>query len=108
MDPTLMSDPAILAELGDRVQRYRLNRNITQDDLAAHAGVSRTVVQRLEQGRGCTLKGFVRILRALDLLPQLVEFLPDPGPSPLQLARLAGRTRRRAAGPRRGQARTKE
>lgn len=108
MDPTLMSDPAILAELGARVQRYRLNRNITQDDLAAHAGVSRTVVQRLEQGRGCTLKGFVRILRALDLLPQLVEFLPDPGPSPLQLARLAGRTRRRAAGPRRGQSRTKE
>jgi DNA-binding XRE family transcriptional regulator len=36
---------------GARVQRHRLNRNITQDDLAAHAGVSRTVVQRLEQGR---------------------------------------------------------
>ncbi len=101
MDLTLMSDPAILNELGARVQRHRLNRNITQDDLADHAGVSRTVVQRLEQGRGCTLKGFVRILRALDLLPQLAAFLPDPGPSPLQLARLAGRTRRRAAGPRR-------
>jgi DNA-binding XRE family transcriptional regulator len=108
MDFSIMSDPSILAELGARVQRHRLNRNITQDDLAAHAGVSRTVVQRLEQGRGCTLKGFVRILRALDMLPQLAVFLPDPGPSPLQLARLAGRARQRAAGSRRGPATTKE
>jgi len=95
-----MSDPTILEEIGSRLQRHRLNRDVTQQDLARHAGVSRTLVQNLESGRGCTLKGFVRVLRALELLPQLEVFLRDPGPSPLQLARLAGRSRRRASGSR--------
>ena len=92
-----MTDQAILTDLGARVQRERLNRNTTQAELADRAGISRTVIQNLEQGRGCTLAGLIRILRALDLLAQFDAFLPDPGPSPLQLARLAGRTRQRAS-----------
>jgi putative transcriptional regulator len=102
MEYSTMSDQAILAELGARVQRERLNRNTTQGELADHAGVSRTVVQNLEQGRGCTLGGLIRLLRGLDLLAQFDAFLPDPGPSPLQLARLAGRARQRATGSRGG------
>lgn len=100
MDLMAMSDPAVLEEIGARIQRHRLNRNVTQEELADHAGVSRTLVQNLERGRGCTLRGLVRILRALELLPQLEVFLSDPGPSPLQLARLSGHTRRRASGSR--------
>ncbi len=95
-----MTDHAILVELGSRVQRERLNRNITQADLARHAGVSRTLLQNLEKGNGSTLTGVVRVLRALTLLPQLDAFLPDRGPSPVQLARLAGKPRRRATGSR--------
>ena len=102
-----MSDKAILAELGERVNRQRLNRNITQNDLAGQAGVARIVVQRLEGGRGCILENLIRILRALGLLEQLDAFLPEPGLSPLQLAKTRGRERRRAAG-RRGQAEGKE
>ena len=97
-----MSDKAILAELGERVHRERLNRNTTQVELSRHAGVARTVVQHLESGNGCSLEGLVRILRALGLLDQLDAFLPDPGPSPLQLAKLHGKQRRRASGQRGG------
>jgi putative transcriptional regulator len=93
-----MSDKAILAELGERVNRQRLNRNITQTDLAGWAGVARIVVQRLEGGRGCTLENLIRILRALDFLDQLDTFLPEPGLSPLQLAKFKGRERLRAVG----------
>ena len=93
-----MTNQAILAELGERVRHERLNQNITQEQLARHSGVARTVVQSLESGRGCALSGLVRILRGLGLLEQLDVLLPEPGPSPVQLARLAGAVRRRASG----------
>lgn len=92
-----LHDKAILAEIGERVSRHRLNRNITQTALAAQAGVARIVVQRLEGGRGCTLENLVRIMRALGQLEQLDAFLQSPELSPLQLAKLQGRRRRRAA-----------
>jgi DNA-binding XRE family transcriptional regulator len=97
-DFTAITDEAILAELGERVRKERINRNITQSRLAAHAGIGRTVVQQLELGRGCTLRNFVRILRSLGRLDHLNGLLPDQGFSPLQLARLAGRERQRASG----------
>lgn len=95
-----MSDKAILAEIGERISRHRLNRNITQTDLAAQAGVARIVVQRLEGGRGCTLENLIRIMRSLGILEQLDAFQEAPELSPLQLARLKGRKRLRAAGQR--------
>ncbi len=100
MDFGNVSDKAILSEIGVRVSRQRLNRNITQVDLARRAGVARIVVQRLEGGRGCTLENFVRVLRTLGLLDQLDAFLPETGLSPLQLAKSRGRQRLRAFGKR--------
>lgn len=40
----------------------------------------------------------IRILRALGKMDALDAFLPEPGLSPLQLARLKGRERKRAPG----------
>ncbi len=96
MQFTAMNDKAILIEIGDRINRQRLNRNITQAALASHAGVARTVVQRIEGGQGCTLENLIRILRALGLLDQMDAFLPVPEISPLQLVKLHGRKRQRA------------
>ena len=93
-----MSDKAVLAEIGERISRQRLNRNITQTDLAVQAGVARIVVQRLEGGRGCTLGNLIRIMRALGILEQLDAILQASELSPLQLAKLKGRERLRAAG----------
>ncbi len=101
MDYQAMSDKAVLAGLGERVNSQRLNKDITQAELAKRSGVARIVVQRLESGRGCTLENLIRILRALGLLDQLNVVLPEPGPSPVQLARLKGRERQRASGRRR-------
>ena len=92
-----MNDMAILSEIGERISRQRLNRNITQTDLSLQAGVARIVVQRLEGGRGCTLENLIRIARVLGILEQLDAFLQVPELSPLQLARLKGRERVRAA-----------
>ena len=96
-----MSDKAVLAELGRRVQIQRLNLNLAQTELADKAGISRRALQNLESGRVCTLALLIRVLRALGRWDTLDGFLPEPGPSPLQLARLKGRERKRAGGRRR-------
>ena len=98
MNYRAMSDKAILAIIGERAERQRLNQNISQADLARRAGLARIVVQRLEGGRGCTLESMIRILRVLGLLSQVDSFLPEPGLSPIQLAKIKGRERQRASG----------
>ncbi len=98
MNFEVMSDKAILAEIGQRVQRERLNRDLAQADLARNAGVSRRALQKLEAGQVCTLASLVRLIRALGKLDAFEVFLPPQGISPIQLAKLKGRERQRASG----------
>jgi transcriptional regulator with XRE-family HTH domain len=101
MNFAAMTDKAVLAELGRRVQEQRLNENLAQAEVARKAGISRRALQHLESGQGCTLSLLIRVLRALGKLDQLDTFLPEPGLSPIQLAKLKGHERRRAFVPRR-------
>ena len=95
-----MSDTAALEVLGQRIARYRLNRNMTQGALAGEAGVSLPTVQRLEGGHSTQATNLIRVLRALQLLDNLESLVPEPAISPLQQARMQGRTRQRASSPR--------
>lgn len=92
-----LTDAALLKEIGERLRRARLNRNLTQAALAKRAGIARRTVQKAEEGESTTLQSMVAILRGLDLLEQLDQFLPAPPPSPVQLAKLAGKNRQRAS-----------
>ena len=96
-----LSDKAALILLGSRVQRERLNRNLTQAELSERAGIGARTVRYLEAGRQTTVETLIRVLRSLDKLDALDAFLPEPGLSPLQLAKLKGRERQRAGGHRR-------
>jgi predicted transcriptional regulator len=91
-----VTDNMILEILGRRIRQERMNQNITQKVLAIKAGVGRIVVQRLEGGKGCVLGAFIKILRALGRLTQIDLFLPEPGISPLLLARYKAKERMRA------------
>jgi transcriptional regulator with XRE-family HTH domain len=97
----LLSDEAVLRELGSRLAQNRLERNISQGGLASEAGVAKTTVERLERGGGIQLESFVRILRALGLLNRLDIVLSEPLPSPIERLKLQGRQRQRARGGRR-------
>jgi transcriptional regulator with XRE-family HTH domain len=91
-----LTDKAAMALMGHRVQRERLNQNLTQATLAERAGVGLRTVRYLEAGRQTNVETLIRILRALGKLGALDAFLPEPGLSPLQLAKLKGRERQRA------------
>jgi len=90
------TDTEILAEIGGRLQRYRLQQNVTQRKLAQAAGVGSRTIQNVEKGEGAQLLTVVRILRALGRLDALEAFLPAPGLSPMELLRSGGRQRQRA------------
>lgn len=94
----LMTDAAALAELGGRLERVRLERNVTQAELAREAGISRRTLVRLEQGEeGVGAAVLLRVMRALGLLEQFDLLVPEPLPSPIEQLRLQGRRRRRAS-----------
>ena len=103
-----MSDKAILRELGKRVKQHRLAKNLTQERLAEMAGVSRMTIVNLEQGKTATLLTFVQVLHALGVIDELENFLPDLGPSPLQVARMKGKKRQKASGSSRKSSRDNE
>ncbi len=95
---SVMTDAGIISTLGTRIRQERLNQNKTQVQLSRAAGVSRIVMNRLENGWGCTLGNFIRVLRALGKLDQVDLLLPEPGVSPLELARMGGKVRLEASG----------
>jgi transcriptional regulator with XRE-family HTH domain len=92
------SDKAVLRGLGVRLRQARLRRNLSQQELADRAGLNRTTISEYERGNSTGTLTLVQVLRALEMLDELAAFLPDPGPSPLELARRQGRQRQRATG----------
>ncbi len=92
-----MTDPAVLAEIGNRIARYRLERNLTQTELAREAGVSKRTLLRLENGESTQLTNLIKIIRALDLLDNLDAFIPPPTPSPIEQLKTQGKQRKRAS-----------
>lgn len=91
-----MSDTALLAWLGDFVHTVRLQRNITQQQLALTAGVNRSTIIQLEKGGGGTLLTYIQVLRALEQLPLLQVFEIRSTVSPLLLAKMEKQQRQRA------------
>jgi transcriptional regulator with XRE-family HTH domain len=90
-----LTDEAVLRELGIRLARWRVDRDLSQAEFADEAGLARRTVQRLEAGEPVQLASFIRGLRVLGLLESLDQLVAEPAPRPLERLRLAGRERRR-------------
>ncbi len=100
IDPKL-TDQSVLKELGGRLARTRLERNLTQGALAEQAGLSKRTIERLESGEvAVQLSGFVRVCRALGLVDRLDALIPEPTVSPITQLKLQERVRKRASAPR--------
>lgn len=98
----LLSDDAITEEVGRRVAAARLDRQMTQAQLAAAAGVSKRTVERLEDGAPTQLANLIRCLRALDMLEGFERLLPETPANPMQMLGRRHAPRRRARPPKPG------
>jgi transcriptional regulator with XRE-family HTH domain len=95
----LKTDAAVLAELGRRLAKHRLERNWTQADMAAEAGLGQATVQRAERGESVQMTSMIKLLRTLGLLGAFDAAVPESITLPIaQLEREQRRTRKRARG----------
>lgn len=99
MDFYTLSDKYIANELGHRIKALRLRKNITQKELSKATTLSLNSVKSLESGRG-KLSTLIAILRELEALDHLNNFIPEISISPIQLAQMQGYERKRASGER--------
>lgn len=96
LDP-LMTDASFMKEVGSRISRYRLDRNLTQAALAEEAGIALRTVQRIEGGsKGVHLAAFLRVCRVLGFLGNFEAMLPEPQLSPMQIIESEGNLRKRS------------
>jgi len=90
-----LTDMAVLHEIGDRLERRRIDAGLTQAQLAEEAGISKRTVERIETGHSTDFVMLLRVLRVLKLLEALDQFVSDLPQSPLMLLKSRGRTRKR-------------
>jgi transcriptional regulator with XRE-family HTH domain len=96
-----LTDAAILQEIGARLERRRIDADLTQLELAQEAGVSKRTVERIESGASTDFLMLVRVLRALKLVDGLEALVADLPQSPIVLLKHKRRERRRVGHPRR-------
>lgn len=84
-------------EIGRRLARLRLSRNVTQVALAKSAGIGVRTLRRLEAGQPSTLDTFMRVATALGLDEAILSVLPKGDIRPIERVSRTGRERRRAS-----------
>jgi transcriptional regulator with XRE-family HTH domain len=90
-----LTDKAVLQEIGERLERRRIDAGLTQAQLAEEAGISKRTVERIEAAHSTDFVMLLRVLRVLKLLGALDQLVPDLPQSPLVLLKGRGRARKR-------------
>jgi transcriptional regulator with XRE-family HTH domain len=62
----LLTEQEILKEMGKRLQRIRLQHNLTQKELSEDVGLSVSTISLIEQGKSTTIESLIRILVRLN------------------------------------------
>ena len=84
-----------LIELGRRVREERIAAGLKQQELADRAAISSDTLSALENGRSVSTEKLALILRELGYAGVMENLLPEPVISPLDLQKLAGKSRKR-------------
>ncbi len=79
------TDQEILIELAKRIREKRIQKRFKQSDLAQRAGISIYTLQKMEQGKSFNVSTLIHVLRALNELAQLDNFLPKVDISPIDM-----------------------
>ncbi len=91
------SDDAIIKMIGAYIRHSRLEQNLTQAVLAEKAGINRTTLSELELGRRCQLLTLIQVLRILDKLHVFNDFVIQKTISPMLLAEMEMKMRKKAS-----------
>lgn len=81
--------------IGERLRLYRINAEMTQQDLESKSGVSVRSISRLEQGASVQLESLIKILTALNLESNIDLLIPDQTKRPSYYLKESDKPRRR-------------
>lgn len=84
-------------EVGQRLARLRLARNVTQAKLSEKAGIGVRTLRRLEAGEPSTLDTFLRVATAFDLEEAILSAIPVGDIRPIERVSKVGGERKRAS-----------
>lgn len=73
-----LPDPMVASEIGKFIRYHRLNQNQSQEELAAHSGVKRSTIVRIERGGSFNVVTMIQLLRSLGLLEGVMDTFKVP------------------------------
>ena len=85
-----MTNEALLQYVGKQMRQMRINARLSQQQLAERAGVSRSTITQVENGKGMKMESVIAILRVLNKLEILNNFETQALVSPLLIAKQEG------------------
>ena len=97
-----LTSRALRTELGRRLAKLRLARNVTQRVLAEDAGIGLRTLRRIEAGQPSSLDSLLRLAIVLGLADGLLKAVPSQEIRPIERVDSGGRERRRARPRKRG------
>jgi transcriptional regulator with XRE-family HTH domain len=94
-----MTDKAIIKSLCNSLKQMRLQKNLSQDELAQRSGINRVTISRLETGKAINILTMIQILRALQKLELMSSLFEEPEISPILLMEAQQKYYRQKASP---------
>jgi len=86
---------AVIAELGVRMARRRIELGMTQAKAAGQAGLGKRTVERIEAGADTQLSTLIRLLSVLDLTEHMDQLVPAVTVSPMEILKRKGQSKPR-------------
>ena len=87
----IYNEHTALKTLGQRIKQLRVRKDLEQEELAVHIGLSRKTISNLENGQNVSLLNLFKILKSLGELHRLDDFLPETPILPTLLAKAKGK-----------------
>ena len=81
----LYSNDEIKNIIGKKIKNYRIDLGYSQKDLAKRSGISIHSISNIENGNGVTLDNLINIMRALNILNNIDNLVPDVASNPFDI-----------------------
>jgi len=81
------SDNVLSKTIGQFIKHHRIKQQLTQQDVANRANISRSTLSLLERGETVTVSTLLQVLRALNVLHIMDAFTITEPISPIALAK---------------------